>query len=141
LIYIYSNAQYYCIICACHTGQQARVRHVALHELIPATDDFVTYEGSLTQPGCQETVTWIIINKPLYITPSAVRITKEMIIRTRNDTADLLSVCRRQKKLQESAVILQAVEPNSRLQCIIYIIFIHRINDNTDKLKITVNKK
>ncbi|XP_078324662.1 carbonic anhydrase-related protein 10-like [Crassostrea virginica] len=28
---------------------------------------YLTYEGSLTQPGCQETVTWVILNKPLYI--------------------------------------------------------------------------
>ena len=28
----------------------------------------MTYEGSLTQPGCHETVSWIVFNKPLYIT-------------------------------------------------------------------------
>lgn len=29
---------------------------------------YVTYEGSMTAPGCQETVTWIVLNKPLFIT-------------------------------------------------------------------------
>jgi len=28
----------------------------------------MTYEGSMTIPGCWETVTWIIMNKPIYIT-------------------------------------------------------------------------
>lgn len=29
---------------------------------------YITYEGSLTEPGCYETVTWIILNKPIYMT-------------------------------------------------------------------------
>uniref|UniRef100_A0A914EDZ8 Alpha-carbonic anhydrase domain-containing protein n=1 Tax=Acrobeloides nanus TaxID=290746 RepID=A0A914EDZ8_9BILA len=29
---------------------------------------YVTYEGSLTYPGCYETVTWVIMNNPIYIT-------------------------------------------------------------------------
>ena len=34
---------------------------------------FMTYEGSMTQPGCQETVTWVVMNRPAYITRSQVR--------------------------------------------------------------------
>jgi len=26
----------------------------------------------MTEPGCQETVTWIIMNRPIYITPQQV---------------------------------------------------------------------
>ena len=29
---------------------------------------YLTYDGSLTQPACHETVQWIILNKPIYIT-------------------------------------------------------------------------
>lgn len=29
---------------------------------------YITYEGSLTEPGCYETVTWMILNKPIYMT-------------------------------------------------------------------------
>jgi len=43
------------------------VRHISIQGLVPQTDNYITYDGSLTQPGCQETVTWIIVNKPLYI--------------------------------------------------------------------------
>ncbi|XP_076071747.1 carbonic anhydrase-related protein 10-like [Mytilus galloprovincialis] len=38
-----------------------------LSHLLPNTDQYITYEGSFTQPGCQETVTWIIYNKPVYV--------------------------------------------------------------------------
>ncbi|XP_076120968.1 carbonic anhydrase-related protein 10-like [Alosa pseudoharengus] len=39
-----------------------------LKELYPETSRFITYEGSLTIPPCLETATWIIMNKPVYIT-------------------------------------------------------------------------
>lgn len=35
---------------------------------MPKTKNFITYEGSLTYPGCYETVTWVIMNNPIYIT-------------------------------------------------------------------------
>lgn len=49
-------------------GQTVDLRHLSISSMLPHTDDFITYEGSLTQPGCQETVTWILFNKPIYIT-------------------------------------------------------------------------
>lgn len=38
-----------------------------LEELYPETWRFITYEGSLTVPPCLETVTWILMNKPVYV--------------------------------------------------------------------------
>ena len=55
-----------------YKGEQVRLRHLSVHGLLPQTDDYITYEGSLTQPGCQETVTWVIINKPIYISSDHV---------------------------------------------------------------------
>ncbi|XP_041357815.1 carbonic anhydrase-related protein 10-like [Gigantopelta aegis] len=58
-------------------GSMARVHHLALEQLLPSTDNYITYDGSLTQPGCQETVTWLILNKPIYISKqqlSALRV-------------------------------------------------------------------
>jgi carbonic anhydrase len=62
-----------------YKGQQVRVRHVSVQGLLPATDYYITYEGSLTQPGCQETVTWIIINKPLYISQDNLKAMREVM--------------------------------------------------------------
>ena len=33
---------------------------------------YVTYDGSLTHPGCHETVTWIILNRPIFISRKQV---------------------------------------------------------------------
>lgn len=49
-----------------YKGQQAEVQ-LSINGLVPLTNDYITYEGSLTQPGCQETVTWVVLNKPLYV--------------------------------------------------------------------------
>ncbi|XP_076853612.1 carbonic anhydrase-related protein 10 isoform X2 [Brachyhypopomus gauderio] len=38
-----------------------------LEELYPETAGFITYEGSMTVPPCLETATWILMNKPIYI--------------------------------------------------------------------------
>ncbi|XP_072415074.1 carbonic anhydrase-related protein 10a isoform X1 [Chiloscyllium punctatum] len=39
-----------------------------LEGVYPETPSFITYEGSMTVPPCHETVTWIIMNKPIYVT-------------------------------------------------------------------------
>ncbi|KAK6976584.1 Carbonic anhydrase- protein 10, partial [Biomphalaria glabrata] len=46
---------------------KAQVRDLSMDHLLPKTTEYVTYDGSLTQPGCYETVTWILLNKPLRI--------------------------------------------------------------------------
>jgi len=71
----------------CGAGQQARVRHISIQGLVPQTDNYVTYDGSLTQPGCQETVTWIIVNKPLYISVDNVRTTDIIYLRPPNTSS------------------------------------------------------
>ena len=55
-----------------YLGQTAQIRSFSLLKLLPETRGYITYEGSMTEPGCQETVTWIIMNRPIYITPQQV---------------------------------------------------------------------
>ena len=40
--------------------------------LLSDAHNFVTYDGSLTSPPCAETVTWLVLNKPLYVTKQSV---------------------------------------------------------------------
>lgn len=47
---------------------EARIKHISVRGLLPDTEHYMTYEGSTTAPGCHETVTWIVLNKPIYIT-------------------------------------------------------------------------
>lgn len=39
-----------------------------IEEIYPETNSFITYEGSMTIPPCFETATWILMNKPVYLT-------------------------------------------------------------------------
>uniref|UniRef100_A0A671NM75 Carbonic anhydrase-related protein 10-like n=2 Tax=Sinocyclocheilus anshuiensis TaxID=1608454 RepID=A0A671NM75_9TELE len=39
-----------------------------IEEVYPETASFITYEGSMTIPPCYETATWILMNKPIYVT-------------------------------------------------------------------------
>jgi carbonic anhydrase len=33
----------------------------------------------MTEPGCQETVTWVIMNRPIYITPSQLNMLRKLV--------------------------------------------------------------
>lgn len=54
------------------TGTSIPIRHISLRSLLPNTEQFMTYEGSTTHPGCWESTVWIILNKPIYITKQEV---------------------------------------------------------------------
>ena len=53
-------------------GQTTQIMNFSLLKLLPETRGYITYEGSMTEPGCQETVTWVIMNRPIYVTPQQV---------------------------------------------------------------------
>ncbi|GFS20419.1 carbonic anhydrase-related protein 10-like Protein [Elysia marginata] len=48
-------------------GEDTHVPSLRLKSMLPDTSYYVTYEGSFTQPACQETVTWVLFNKPIKI--------------------------------------------------------------------------
>jgi hypothetical protein len=54
------------------TGQEVEVKRLSIRGLLPDTDYYMTYDGSTTMPACHETVTWVILNKPIYITKQQV---------------------------------------------------------------------
>jgi len=62
-----------------YKGDQVRIRHLSVHGLLPETQDYLTYEGSLTQPGCHETVSWVIMNKPMYISNEHMTILRDIM--------------------------------------------------------------
>lgn len=47
-----------------------------IEEIYPETNSFITYEGSMTIPPCFETATWILMNKPVYLTRMQVSFTE-----------------------------------------------------------------
>jgi len=50
-----------------YRGDAARIHQLSLATIMPNTADYITYEGSTTFPGCWETTTWVVMNKPVYI--------------------------------------------------------------------------
>jgi hypothetical protein len=55
------------IIVILFSGWTIPVNNFSMNDILPSTESFLTYEGSLTRPGCMETVTWIILNRPIHI--------------------------------------------------------------------------
>lgn len=49
-------------------GEEHQIpHHVNLARLLPTSQDYFTYEGSLTTPPCSESVRWIVVRNPVYI--------------------------------------------------------------------------
>ncbi|CAG7733052.1 unnamed protein product [Allacma fusca] len=62
-----------------YSGQSAPVQRLSLQGLMPNTDHYMTYEGSITMPACYETVTWVVINKPIYITKQQLYVLRKVM--------------------------------------------------------------
>ncbi|KAK4474174.1 hypothetical protein MN116_003474 [Schistosoma mekongi] len=54
-------------------GETFQLKGLELRSLLTSTHEFMTYEGSLPFPPCQETVTWIILNHPIMITETELK--------------------------------------------------------------------
>lgn len=55
-----------------HRGNSVPISGFNISALLPETEYFVTYDGSLTIPGCHESVVWLLLNKPLYASQAQV---------------------------------------------------------------------
>lgn len=60
-------------------GEEVEIKRLSIMALMPETEYYMTYDGSTTMPACHETVTWIILNKPIYITKQQVSYLKRFI--------------------------------------------------------------
>lgn len=60
------------IDCILFVGAEMPLNKLSVRGLLPDTEYYMTYDGSTTAPACFETVTWIVINKPIYITKQQV---------------------------------------------------------------------
>ncbi|CAH8473635.1 unnamed protein product [Heterobilharzia americana] len=54
-------------------GETSQLKGLELRSLLTSTHEFMTYEGSLPFPPCQETVTWIILNHPIIISETELK--------------------------------------------------------------------
>jgi len=51
-----------------YPGQVTPVSPFAMQTLIPKTNEYFRYHGSLTTPGCTESLMWTVFKDPIYIT-------------------------------------------------------------------------
>ncbi|CAD5216522.1 unnamed protein product [Bursaphelenchus xylophilus] len=51
-----------------YKDSKAQIQRFRPFSLLPKSETYITYDGSLTHPGCHETVTWVVMNHPIYIT-------------------------------------------------------------------------
>ncbi|XKL66006.1 hypothetical protein PGB90_009426 [Kerria lacca] len=73
-----------------YRGNRLQVRRVSIAELFPDTENYITYDGSTSMPACHETVTWLILNKPIYITKQQLHMLRKLLQNdTKNPTAPL----------------------------------------------------
>ncbi|CAG9820040.1 unnamed protein product [Phaedon cochleariae] len=68
-------------------GDEVEVKRLSVRGLLPETDYYMTYDGSTTMPACHETVTWMILNKPIYITKQ--QLTPQLAVDTLNSIISL----------------------------------------------------
>ncbi|EYC41425.1 hypothetical protein Y032_0569g75 [Ancylostoma ceylanicum] len=68
-----------------YKAQRVELADLEPWRLLPYTRDIVTYEGSMTSPGCHETVTWIIVNQPIHITRDDLAEWGKMVQTTRKE--------------------------------------------------------
>lgn len=59
---------------ACLADDAYLLTGLNIEEIYPETNSFITYDGSMTIPPCFETVTWILMNKPVYLTRMQVNL-------------------------------------------------------------------
>ncbi|XP_033631754.1 carbonic anhydrase-related protein 10-like [Asterias rubens] len=62
-----------------YRGDEVNVTNFNIKQLLPRTFEYLTYDGSLTIPGCYETVTWIVSNKPLRISAYQLNSLRELV--------------------------------------------------------------
>lgn len=63
-----------------YKGAVTKVKKLSFRQLLPSLRHYITYEGSLTQPSCVETVQWIISNKPLYMSPGDLQVIRNTVV-------------------------------------------------------------
>lgn len=56
-----------------NAGDNITIPSFSLKDILPASQNFYRYRGSLTTPGCYESVTWTVMMEPIYITSKQMK--------------------------------------------------------------------
>ncbi|KAF0286929.1 Carbonic anhydrase-related protein 10 [Amphibalanus amphitrite] len=76
-------------------GSTCAIQDLLVRDLLPQTKHYITYEGSTTLPGCWETATWVLSNKPIYLSPAELHRMQGLVQGSKEETKGLLGNNRR----------------------------------------------
>lgn len=61
------------------TDQETSLEDFEIEKLLPSTEEYMTYSGSLSQPGCVESVRWIVMNKALQVSKQQLYLLRKLM--------------------------------------------------------------
>ncbi|THD28583.1 Carbonic anhydrase XIII [Fasciola hepatica] len=85
-------------------GQFRRLNGLMMSALLPSTDQFITYQGSIPFPACYETVTWIVLNHAVIITEAQLESLRELRIGPVKESGTMANNFRPTQKLNGRSV-------------------------------------
>jgi len=86
-------------------GQAAQTaEHVDLENILPMDKDYYTYSGSLTTPGFQECVTWVVLKEPVMVSKKLIDRMKELRFGGENSNKMMVN-CRKTAPLGDRVVL------------------------------------
>lgn len=97
-----------------HRTSMVSIGALNVSALLSDSDQFVAYEGSLTTPGCYESVHWLILNRPLYI--SQRNVSSAPILFSNN--YDVYSTCHQVGKLRDISTVLKLPSASRVCTCV-----------------------
>ncbi|XP_041972726.1 carbonic anhydrase-related protein 10-like [Aricia agestis] len=99
-----------------YTGTSHSINDLSITALLPETKKYMTYEGSLTEPGCWESAVWVIYNQPIYMTKQEMYVIRRLMEGTKENPKDYLG--NNSRKIQPSVVTVRTnIEPKMGIYC------------------------
>lgn len=62
-----------------YRDQDTLIEDFDVEKLLPATEEYMTYEGSLSQPGCVESVRWLVMNKAIWVSKQQLYLLRKVM--------------------------------------------------------------
>ncbi|VDP65698.1 unnamed protein product [Echinostoma caproni] len=85
-------------------GQFRRLNGLLMSAILPSTEQFITYQGSIPFPACHETVTWIVLNQAVIITEAQLQALRELRIGPVKESGTMANNFRPVQKLNGRSV-------------------------------------
>ncbi|XP_022664447.1 carbonic anhydrase-related protein 10-like isoform X1 [Varroa jacobsoni] len=62
-----------------YRDQETTLEDFEIEKLMPSTEEYMTYAGSLSQPGCVESVRWLVMNKALQVSKQQLYLLRKLM--------------------------------------------------------------